>query len=158
MIFETLDDALADISKLGTWDSDRLIAHYDISCQYTDDLPENVNGYSIPLTRTMFVNERAASPYHVQDHELMHCLTDSSSEPLIETAMVSNTKIEFRANFGAFCIMVMDYITKSGIEPEDFDILRFGKAYNIDTKYLLNARNAAEKMLKIKINSGAFGL
>ncbi|WP_338208268.1 hypothetical protein [Lactiplantibacillus paraxiangfangensis] len=158
MIFETLDEALADISTLGTWDSDRLIAHYDVSCHYTDDLPDNVNGYSIPLTRTMFVNEKAASPYHVQNHELVHCLTESSSEPLIETSMVSNSKIEFKANFGAFCIMVMDYISKTGIEPENFDISRFGDAYKIDSKYLLIARNAAEHMLGININKGAFGL
>jgi len=158
MIFETLDNALADISTLGTWDSDRLIAHYDVSCHYTDDLPDNVNGYSIPLTRTMFVNEKAASPYHVQDHELIHCLTENSSEPLIETSLVSNSKIEFKANFGAFCIMVMDYITKTGIEPNDFDIVRFGENYNLESKYLLDARNAAEKMLGININKRAFVL
>jgi len=158
MIYDTLDEALTDMQTLGTWDPDRLISHYGITYHYTSGLPDNIKGYSIPLTRTFFMNENVASPVFVKCHEFYHCLLDDSIEPLIDTSMVSNSKIEARANNGAYYIMLKDYINITGIEPSDFDLTRFVKFYNLDSKHLLFVRNTVESALGIKINKGVFSL
>lgn len=156
MLYDTLDEALTDMNSLGTWDPDRILNHYGITCHYTQDLPSTINGYSLPLTRTFFINENAASPTFVKCHELQHCLLDSTVEPLIDTSMVSNTKIEARANLGALYIMVKHYIEQTGITPTEFNILRFGEAYELAPKYTFMAGNAAEMALGIKIPKQQF--
>ncbi|VDG18187.1 hypothetical protein [Lactobacillus sp. CBA3605] [Lactiplantibacillus mudanjiangensis] len=156
MIYETLDEALIDISKLGTWDVDRLIKHYGIECEYTDALPDNVNGYTFPLSKTIFVNTKAQAKRYVKSHEFSHCLLDDTDEPLVETSMVSNSKIETRANLGAFYMMVKHYVSQTGITPNEFNILRFGEAYELAPKYAFMAGNAAELALGIKIPKQQF--
>ncbi|AVK62439.1 hypothetical protein C5Z25_12015 [Lactobacillus sp. CBA3605] len=158
MIYDTLDEALTDMQTLGTWDPDRLISHYGITYHLTSGLPDNINGYSIPLTRTFFINEKTSFPTFVKCHEFYHCLLDDSIEPLIDTSMVSNSKIESRANHGAFYIMIKNYVNESGIEPQDFDVTRFSDAYCLEPKQQLFIRNIAEDALGIKINTGAFSL
>lgn len=74
----------------------------------------------------------------------------------IDTSMVSNTKIESRANRGAFYIMLNHYPSETGIEPQDFNILHFANSYNLESKHLLFIRNVAEQELGIKISHGAF--
>ncbi|WP_047999944.1 hypothetical protein [Lactiplantibacillus herbarum] len=158
MIYDTLDEALTDMETLGTWDPDRLISHYGITYHYTSGLPNNIKGYSIPLTRTFFINENVVSPTFVKCHEFYHCLLDDSIEPLLDTSMVSNSKIESRANHGAFYIMIKNYVNESGIEPQDFDLTRFSEAYHLEAKQQLFIRNIAENALGISIESGAFSL
>jgi len=139
MIFNTLDEALSDMNGLGTWNFNHLAAHYEVSCKYTDKLPKNINGYTIPLTRTMFINESTPIPYFTKCHELTHCLLDSSSEPLIEATFVANSEIEAQANYGAFYIMINRYLDETGIDIKDINLVHFGAAYNLQPKYLLLA-------------------
>ncbi|CAM3210342.1 hypothetical protein [Lactiplantibacillus plajomi] len=156
MIYDTLDEALTDIDKIGTWDPDYLISHYELDYRLVSDLPDNVSGYSLPLTRTFFVNSKAYSIVFSKCHEIMHCLLDSTSEPLIDASMVSNSKIEARANHGAFYIMVRHYMNQTGLEPADFDVVRFGETCNLKPKFLFEAGNVAEEALNIKIPKHQF--
>ena len=158
MIYDTLQEALTDMETLGTWDPDRLIRYFGITYHYTSDLPDNINGYSLPLTRTFFINENTKSPIFVKCHELQHCFLDPTVEPLFDTCMVSISKIESRANRGAFYIMIKNYLNTTDIEPDDFNILRFAESYQLETKHLLFIRNVAEQELGIKISQGVFSL
>lgn len=156
MIFTTLDEALTDIKSLGTWDLDHLMKHYQIACHYVDTLPDNINGYTIPDTRTCFINSKVESPLFVCHHEFTHVLLDQSTEPLIDASFVSNSKIESQANHGALYVMINNYIDKCNVDPDDFNIMHFAAAYDLDSKYILDARNIAEKILGINIFSNSF--
>ncbi|MBS0948338.1 hypothetical protein JK167_11685 [Levilactobacillus brevis] len=150
MLFDTLDSALADIDKSSDYNLDRLIRNYDIDCRY-EYLPNDIHGYSMPLTRTMFINNSLEFPDLVKAHELIHCLIDDSAEPLIESSYVSNSKIEGRADHGALYLMIKEYITLTGIEPEDFNVLNFCNQCRVPAKYVFQSANAAESALDITI-------
>lgn len=150
MLFDTLDSALASIDKSSDYNLDRLIKSYDIDCRY-EYLPNSIRGYSMPLTRTMFINSSLEFPDRVKAHELIHCLIDDSAEPLIESTYVSNSRIENRADHGGLYLMIKEYITLTGIEPEDFNVLNFCEQCHIPAKYVFQSANVAESALNIKI-------
>lgn len=150
MLFDNLKSALADIDALGDYNLDRLIKHYDIDVQYAN-MTHTINGYTLPLTRTIFINNQLDYTERIKAHELMHCLLDDTVQPLIESIMVDGSKTENRADRGAFYVMIKEYIELTNIEPEDFDVLRFCKQYHIPDRYIFLAANVAEDALSVTI-------
>lgn len=156
MLFDTLDGAIADIDSLQDYNLDYLIKHYGISCQYSSSLPNHVYGFSLPYTNTMFVNVNTEYPELVKAHELIHCLVDDSASPLIESTYASNTKIEGRADRGGFYLMIMDYLSLTGIEPSQFNILKFCEQYHVPEKYIYIAALVATQVLDISLDDDDF--
>ena len=159
MIYDTLSEGLTAIDQLGTYNPDEIISAFDMDLNYSDDMPNHINGYTFPLTRTLFINSKYAdriSEIHPKCHEIIHCLLDNSAEPLLESSYVSNTRIEARANDGAFYIMVKWYLQKTDIEPANFNILNFAKVFNLDPKLIYPAANVAEKIINKQIQNHEF--
>ncbi|WP_143463737.1 hypothetical protein [Levilactobacillus enshiensis] len=154
-LFDGLDSALADIDTLQDYNLDRLIDRYDIDFQSVL-LPADINGYSMPLTRTMFINQNAEYTDRVKAHELIHCLVDNSVEPLIEGSLVNGSKIERRADWGGFYLMVKEYQSLYDVEPEVFNIVNFCEFAHVPSKYFYTAADAAEKVFNITISDKAF--
>ena len=156
MLFDTLDEALADIDSLQDYNLDHLIKHYGISFQYSSSLPNRVYGFSLPYTNTMFINSNTEYPERIKAHELIHCLVDDSANPLIESTYVSNTKIEGRADRGGFYLMIMDYLNLTSIEPSQFNILKFCEQYHVPEKYVYTAGLVANQVLDISLDDDDF--
>jgi len=154
-LFDCLDSALADIDTLQDYNLDRLISRYDIDFQSVL-LPADINGYSMPLTRTMFINQNAEYTDRVKAHELIHCLVDNSVEPLIEGSLVNGSKIERRADLGAFYLMLKEYQSVYDVEPEVFNIIQFCELTHVPSKYFYTAADAAEKVFGITISNKSF--
>lgn len=151
LVFDTLDAALADVDTLQDYNLDRLIKHYEISCQYSSVMPENIYGFSYPLSKTMFINESIRYSERIKAHELIHCLVDDSAEPLIESSYVNNAKIESRADRGGLYLMIREWLNLTGVEPQDFNIETFCVQNHIPRKYVFMAADVAEQALDIKI-------
>lgn len=151
MIYDTLEESLVALDELGTYDPAEIIKAYHIDLNYAP-MPTHISGYTFPLTRTLFINERFnghTSEVHPICHEIMHCLLDSSVEPLLESSYVSNSKIEARANDGAFYIMMKWYLQMSENDSADFDFIRFLDAFKIPPKLTYQAALVAEETIKI---------
>jgi len=114
MLFGNLKSAFADIDTLGDYNLDRLIKHYDIDAQYSN-MTHTINGYTLPLTRTIFINNQLEYTERIKAHKLMHCLLDDTVQPLIESIMVDDSKTENRADRGAFYVMIKEYIELTSI-------------------------------------------
>ncbi len=97
MLFDNLQSALAGIDTLVDYHLDSLINHYDIDVQYSN-MTRTINGYALPLTRTIFINNQLDYPERIKAHELMHCLLDDTVQPLIKSIIVDGFKTENRAN------------------------------------------------------------
>lgn len=152
MIFNSLDEAFDELNGFITFDIDYFIKHFQISLNYTDALPSNINGFTVPLTRTMFVNAQSGDQVFTKYHEFIHCLVDDSVEPLVESSYVSGAKIEHRANVGALAIMIKEYMIHTGLEPNQFNLIQFQQYYGLNSKYLYDAANEAERILGIRID------
>jgi len=155
MLFDTLNSALADINASRDYNLDHLINRYDIDCQY-QALTGNIKGFSLPLTRTMFINSDLQNTDQVKAHELIHCLLDDSVEPLLETSMVNNSKIENRADWGGLYLMLKEYQSLYDVNPESFNIVSFCEQSHIPSKYEFLAASAAEQAFDITIPDAAF--
>lgn len=156
MLFDTLDEALADINDLQDYNLDRLIKHYGINCQYSSGLPKRVYGFSLPYTNTMFINDKLRYSERIKAHELIHCLVDDSANPLVESSFVNNSKIEARADRGGFYLMIKEYLSLIDIDPGDFNILTFSEQCHIPAKYVYTAGLAAEKVFGIKYSEADY--
>jgi len=159
MIYSSLEEGLVAIDQLGAYDPDKIIKAFNIDLHYSNLMPDHINGYTFPLTRTLFINSKYAdriSEIHPKCHEIIHCLLDNSAEPLLESSYVSNTRIEARANEGAFYIMVKWYLQKTDIEPANFNILNFVKIFSLDPKLIYPAANVAEKIINKHIQNHEF--
>lgn len=159
MIFNTLDEGLMAIDHLGNYNPDNIIKSFDMDLHYSNLMPNSINGYTFPLTRTLFINSKYMdknTEVHPKCHEIIHCLVDNNAEPLLESSYVSNSRIEARANNGAFYIMIKWYLQLTGIEPSDFNILRFKEAFNLDPKLIYPAANVAEKIINKHIQDHEF--
>ncbi|WP_334427176.1 MULTISPECIES: hypothetical protein [unclassified Levilactobacillus] len=154
-LFDGLDSALADINTLQDYNLDRLISRYDIDFQSVQ-LPVDINGYSMPLTRTMFVNQNTKYTDRVKAHELIHCLVDDSVEPLMEGSLINGSRIERRADLGSFYLLIKEYQSLYDIDPEVFSIVRFCEFAHVPSKYFYTAADAAEKVFDITISDKAF--
>lgn len=153
MIYETLDEGLTAIDQLGTYDPQSIIKSFDIDL-HDADLPDDISGFTFPLTRTIFIStcfKGVIAEIHPICHEIIHCLLDNSVEPLLDRSYVSNSKIEARANAGAFYIMVHWYLQANDIEADDFDFERFQEAFAIQPKLSYEAANVAEAVIKYKV-------
>jgi Zn-dependent peptidase ImmA (M78 family) len=149
MIFEDLDEALENLNERPVYDIDHFIKDFEIKVHYTDTLTDNINGYTIPMTKTLFINNRAPAKLFVKCHEFTHCLLDSNSEPLIETSYMIGSRIEHRADMGALTIMVQQYVTNGLIEPHEFSVTRFQQDFGLHSKYLYDIAAAAERVLGV---------
>lgn len=159
MIFSSLEEGLIAIDHLGTYDPDEIIKAFDIDLIYSDLMPNNINGYTFPLTRTLFINSKylgRMTEIHPKCHEIIHCFVDNNAEPLLESSYVSNTRFEARANNGAFYIMVKWYLQRTGINPINFNILRFAETFSLDSKLIYPAANIAEKIIDKHIEDHEF--
>lgn len=152
MIFESLEEALNNLNTFPSYNIDAFINYFRISLHYTELLPSNINGYSIPLTRTMFINEHASNKLFVKHHEFIHCLLDENAEPLIESVYMEGTKIEHRADIGALAMMIKEYVGYLDIKPSDFNVMHFRQYYGLDSMYLYDVANIAEKIYGIKFD------
>jgi len=159
MIYDTLSEGLTAIDQLGTYNPDEIISAFDMDLNYSDDMPNHINGYTFPLTRTLFINSKylgKLTEIHPKCHEIIHCLLDNNAEPLLESSYVSNTKIEARANNGAFYIMTKWYLEKTGINLADFNILDLAETFSLDAKLIYPAANIAEKIINKHIADHEF--
>lgn len=154
-LFDGLDSALADIDASSDYNLDHLISRYDIDFEI-EPMTKDINGFSLPLTRTMFVNQDLQYMDHVKAHEIIHCLVDDSAEPLIESSYVNNSKIENRADWGGLYLMASEYQSLYDVEPESFNIIKFCAQCHIPKKYEFLAASAAEKVFNITIPDTAF--
>lgn len=152
MIFDSLEEALKNLDTFISYDIDAFIKYYKISLHYTESLPENINGYTVPLTRTMFINERCKNKLFVEHHELIHCLLDENAELLIESVYMEGTRIEHRADIGALSMMLKEYVLYLDTKPTEFNVVHFQQYYGLDDKYLYDIANVAEKMFNTKID------
>lgn len=152
MIFDSLEEALNNLDTFISYDIDAFIKHFKISLHYTESLPENINGYTVPLTRTMFINEHARSKLFVKHHEFIHCLLDENAEPLIESVYMEGTRIEHRADVGALAMMIKEYVGYLDIKPSELNIMHLQQYYGLDSKYLYDIANVAEKLYGIRID------
>ncbi len=151
MMYSDLPSALGAINDLGNYDFDTLVSCYDIDVQYTYSLSENINGYTLPLTRTLFINVFSESQEFTKYHELVHCLVDDTAEPLIETCFVSNSRIEHRANLGALYLMIQNYILQNDVYPESFSVTDFLQQYDLTKKYFDTAMEVAREIFTAKL-------
>ena len=152
MIFDSLEEALNNLDTFISYDIDAFIKYYKISLHYTESLPDNINGYTVPLTRTMFINEHARNKLFVKHHEFIHCLLDENAEPLIESVYMEGTRIEHRADVGALAMMIKEYVGYLDIKPSELNIMHLYQYYGLDDKYLYDLANVAEKLYGIRIS------
>ena len=152
MIFDSLEEALNNLDTFISYDIDAFIKHFKISLHYTESLPDNINGYTVPLTRTMFINEHARNKLFVKHHEFIHCLLDENAEPLIESVYMEGTRIEHRADVGALAMMIKEYVGYLDIKPSELNIMHLYQYYGLDDKYLYDLANVAEKLYGIRIS------
>lgn len=145
MIYDTLDEALNSIDKLGDYSISDLLDHYDIDWVYSHDLPANISGLSIPVTRTIFINSNFEADEQVKYHELIHCLIHGSFEPFYNSSYVVSTRTEAEANLGSFYLMIKRYIGLSDdeINFSNFDITRFMKNYSVQPRFYYLIEQAA---------------
>lgn len=152
MIFGSLKEALANLDTFPSYDLDAFIKYFRIGLHYTESLPDNINGYTIPLTRTMFINEKCRNKLFVEHHEFIHCLLDENAEPLIESVYMEGTKIEHRADVGALSMMVKEYVRYLDLKPSELNIIHLQQYYGLDDMYLYDIANVVEKLFDMKIN------
>lgn len=152
MIFGSLKEALANLDTFPSYNINAFIKYYQIGLHYTESLPDNINGYTVPLIRTMFINERCKNKLFVEHHELIHCLLDENAELLIESVYMEGTRIEHRADIGALSMMLKEYVLYLDTKPTEFNVVHFQQYYGLDDKYLYDIANVAEKMFNTKID------
>lgn len=152
MIFDSLKEALSSLDDFPSYDIDAFMRYYHISLHYTESLPDNINGYSIPLTRTMFINEKSKDQLFVKHHEFIHCLLDENAEPLIESQYMEGTRIEHRADVGALSMMIKEYVRYLDLKPSELNIMHFQQYYGLDDMYLYDIASAVEKLYGIRVD------
>lgn len=125
--FNELDDDVTDPYKIAN----------DFDCRIVEsELPSSVYGFSEPISQYIVINKSIDKrfKYFVVAHELVHSLLDCHL-CYLESGSVNTLKTEARANFGAYYLLIRNYIALTGFNLQEININAFMNAYHLPSYF-----------------------